>query len=67
MKVQRGGSLLERQLRAEIRRILLLLERSRLTRRRVRLLIALRTGASRRASGTGSAGARRRQGYRRGA
>jgi hypothetical protein len=67
MKVQRGGSLLERQLRAEIRRILLLLERSRLTRRRVRLLIAFRTGASRRESGTGSEGARRRLGYRRGA
>ena len=40
MKVQRGGSLLERQLRAEVRRILLLLERTRRTRRQVRLLIA---------------------------
>lgn len=48
MKVPPRSSLLERQLRAEVRRILLLLERSRRTRHQVRLMIALETGVARR-------------------
>jgi hypothetical protein len=54
MKLQRGSTLLEKQLRAEVRRILQLLERARRTRHRVRLLIALKTGVSRRKPGTRS-------------
>jgi len=46
MKVQRSGSLQQRQLQAEVRRILRLLERTRQTRRQVRLLVALKTGGS---------------------
>ena len=65
MKVQRGRGLFERRLRAEVRRILLLLERTRGTRRQVRLLIALRTGAPRREAGTKSGG-RPPSGYGRG-
>ncbi len=42
-----GNALFQRRLRAEIRRILRLLERTRRTRQQVRLLIALESGASR--------------------
>jgi hypothetical protein len=42
------NTLLERQLRAEVRQILQLLERARRTRQRARLLVALETGATRR-------------------
>jgi hypothetical protein len=66
MRVPRRGSLLERQLRAEVRRTLLLLERTRLTRRRVRSLIALRTGAPPRKLGTRSPRVGRPPSYRRG-
>jgi hypothetical protein len=48
MKVHRGSPLFEKQLRAEVRRILQLLERTRRTRQQVRLLIALKTGVSHR-------------------
>jgi hypothetical protein len=47
------SSLLDRQLNAEIRRITLLLERTRRTRQRVRRLIALKTGGPRRSRGVG--------------
>jgi hypothetical protein len=49
---------LKRQLRAEIRRIMLLLERIRRTRQQARLLIALETGVSRRKPRARVAGAR---------
>src|ERR1700691_908520 len=52
MGTRRRDSLLERQLRAEIRRILALLEHTRGTRRRARLVVASRIGASRRQAGT---------------
>lgn len=48
MTLRRRGTMLDRQLRAEVRRILLLLERTRSTRRRARVLIALETAGSRR-------------------
>jgi len=51
MKVQRRSTLRERQLRAEVQRILQLLERTRQTRYQVRLLIALERGVSRRKTG----------------
>jgi hypothetical protein len=54
MKMQPGNRLLKKRLRAEIRRILLLLERTRRTRRQVRLLVALETRTSRRRTGIGS-------------
>jgi hypothetical protein len=56
MKLQRSSSVLEKQLHAEVRRILQLLERTRRTRRRIGLLIALETGASRRKTGIDSGG-----------
>ena len=58
MKLQRRSTLLERQLRAEVRRILLLLERTRRTRHRAKLLIGLQTGVSRRKQGIRSSGVR---------
>jgi hypothetical protein len=58
MKLQRRSTLLEKQLRAEVRRILQLLERARRTRQQVRLLIALKTGVSRRKPGIRSRGVR---------
>lgn len=64
MKVPQRGSLLERQLHAEVRRILRLLERIRRTRRRIRLLVALETGASRWKTGIRSGGVRRPVSYR---
>lgn len=51
MRLQRRSTLLEKQLRAEVRRILQLLERTRRTRHQVRLMIARETGASRRKPG----------------
>jgi hypothetical protein len=65
MKVyRRGGAALEWQLRAEIRRILQLLERVRRTQRQVRGLIALETGASRQKRGTRSGRVGRPVNYR---
>jgi len=58
MKVPRSSSLLDRRLQAEVRRILRLLERTRRTRRRIRLWVALETGVARRRMGTKSGGAR---------
>jgi len=52
MRVKRKNPLFERQLHAEVRRILRLLDRTRRTREQVRLLIALETGASRRQKGS---------------
>jgi hypothetical protein len=54
MKVYRKRIVLEWQLRAEVQRILQLLERVRRTRRQVRGLIARETGASRRNTRTRS-------------
>jgi len=51
MRVERRITLLERQLRAEVHRILQLLQRARRTRHQVRLLIALETRGSRRKPG----------------
>jgi len=65
MKVHRRGSLLDRQLHAEVRRIRRLLERSRRTRRQVCLLIALRSGARRRKAGAKPAVVGRPASYRR--
>jgi hypothetical protein len=48
MKLQRSSNLLDKRLYVEVRRVLRLLERTRKTRSRVRLLIAHETGASRR-------------------
>jgi hypothetical protein len=64
MKVYRGHVVLEWQLRAEVQRILLLLERVRRTRRQVRGLIALETGGSRRKTGIRSDKVGRPQNYR---
>ena len=64
MKAQRKNPLLERQLHAEVRRILLLLERTRRTRREARLLVARETGTSRRKIAIGSDSASRLPGYR---
>jgi len=58
MKLQPGNRPLKKQLHAEIRRILQLLERSRRARRRVRLLMALETRALRRKMGMRARGAR---------
>jgi hypothetical protein len=63
MRLQRGRSLFEKQLDAEVRRILALLERIRRTRRRARVLIALES-ASRRKMGIKSDGVRRLVSYR---
>jgi len=52
MGVRRKNPLFERQLHAEVRRILRLLDRTRRTREQVRLLIALETGASSRKKGS---------------
>jgi hypothetical protein len=54
MKMQPGNRLLQKRLRAEIQRILQLLERTRRTRRQVRWLVALETRTSRRRTGIGS-------------
>ncbi|HLY17218.1 MAG TPA: hypothetical protein VKR61_08325 [Bryobacteraceae bacterium] len=48
MKPQARSTLFERQLRAEVRQIVQLLERTRRTRQQARLLVALETGAIRR-------------------
>lgn len=48
MKIEPRNRALEKQLQAEIQRILQLLERTRRTRRQVRLLVALDARASRR-------------------
>ncbi len=48
MKMEPRNRLLEKQLQAEIQRILQLLERTRRTRRKVRVLVALEARASRR-------------------
>lgn len=56
MTLPQGNNLLEKQLHDEIRRILLLLERTRRTRRRARRLVALETGVSHRKTGPGSGG-----------
>jgi len=64
MKAQRKNPLLERQLHAEVRRILLLLERTRRTRREARLLVERETGDSRRKIAIGSGSASRLPGYR---
>jgi hypothetical protein len=46
MSVQRRSSLLDKRLHVEVRRILRLLERTRKTRHRARLLIAMENGAA---------------------
>jgi hypothetical protein len=51
MKMQPGNRLLEKRLQVEIQRILQLLERTRRTRRQVRLLVALETRSPRRKTG----------------
>jgi hypothetical protein len=56
MKLPRRSPLLERQLRAEVRRIQMLLERTRRTQKQVRLLIAIEKGVSRRRAGIRSGG-----------
>ncbi len=48
MKLHQSSPLLERQLRAEVRRILQLLERTRQTRSLARTLVAIETGVSHR-------------------
>ena len=52
MKMAPRNRLLEKQLQTEIRRILQLLERTRQTRRKVRVLVALEARASRRRTPT---------------
>lgn len=61
MNLRRKSSLQERRLRAEVRRILLLLERTRRTCRQAHLLVALTTGVSRRKPGTRPGGIRPRR------
>jgi hypothetical protein len=58
MTLTQGNNLLEKQLHAEIHRILQLLERTRRTRRRARRLVSLETGVSHRKTGTKSGGVR---------
>jgi hypothetical protein len=53
MKASRSTTLRNTQLLTEVRRILRLLERTRQTRRQVRMLIALRTGTPRYKRGRG--------------
>jgi hypothetical protein len=48
MKMRPWNRLFQKRLHAEMRRILRLLERTRGTRRQVRLLVALETGTPRR-------------------
>jgi len=64
MRVQRGNPLFQKQLRAEVRRILLLLERTRRTRQQARLAIALETGVSPRRAGARAGGVARPVPYR---
>jgi hypothetical protein len=64
MKVHRRESVPERQLHAEVRRILRLLERSRRTRQQARLIVALETGESRRKAGARPGGQGRLVRYR---
>ncbi len=48
MKMEPGNRLFRKRLHVEIQRILRLLERTRGTRRQVRLLVAMETGTPRR-------------------
>jgi hypothetical protein len=58
MTLPQANNLLEKQLHAEIRRILQLLERTRRTRRRARRLVSLETGVLHQKTRTRSGGVR---------
>jgi hypothetical protein len=64
MRVTHQNQLLDKQLHAEIERILRLLERTRRTRQQARLLVALETGVSGRRTAASSGGIRRPTRYR---